>query len=231
MINYQCMLTWRMHIKTTEETINNIVDKCKNIFPVLYWKQCLNYERDWFVLEQHVWQLPNISVRRLMVLFQLLLLIMLFPSYHQERNVVHYYSAIFQLVYPKYLWLDLSCILDSNIVSNTVLEICFCICPQCYGLRCALDGRRETTCLEEAIEKEPSVDERKYLEVVKHAVPKQINPFHLVGLLHEVTSRLGNDIFLAKSLRILVFCSGWHAWLLLLEFSQPYRILVHVSCK
>jgi hypothetical protein len=63
------------------------------------------------------------------------------------------------------------------------------------GLRCTLDGRRETTCLEEAIEKEPSVDEREYLKVVKHAVPKQINPFHLVGLLHEVTSRLGNDIF------------------------------------
>jgi hypothetical protein len=58
------------------------------------------------------------------------------------------------------------------------------------GLRCTLDGRRGTPCLEEAIEKEPSVDEREYLEVVKHAVPKQINPFHLVGLLHEVTSRL-----------------------------------------
>ena len=42
------------------------------------------------------------------------------------------------------------------------------------GLRCTLDGRRGT-CLEEAIEKEPSVDEWEYLEVVKHAVPKHIN--------------------------------------------------------
>ena len=66
----------------------------------------------WFDLEQHLWQLLNITVRRLMVLFQLLLLNMLFPSYHQECNVVHYYSSIFQLVYPKYLWLDVSCILE-----------------------------------------------------------------------------------------------------------------------
>jgi hypothetical protein len=42
------------------------------------------------------------------------------------------------------------------------------------GLRSTLDGRRGTTCLEEEIEKEPSVDEREYLEVVKDAVPKQI---------------------------------------------------------
>jgi hypothetical protein len=130
-----------MHIKTTEETINNIVDKCKNIFPVLYWKKCLNLE-----------YMTNLTTDTWDTLIE------------KSRNS--------------------------------------------SGLRCTLDGRRETTCLEEAIEKEPSVDEREYLEVVKHAVPKQINPFHLVGLLHELTSRLGNDIFLANSLRILVFCSG-----------------------
>ena len=102
-------------------------------------------------------------------------------------------------------------------ISSTVLQKCFILeymkhlttdtwdtliekSRNSSGLCCTLDGRRGTTCLEEAIEKQPSVDEREYLEVVKHADSKQINPFHLVGLLHEVTSRLGNNIFLANSL-------------------------------